>query len=280
MQIAFSSKTFPKLSILESIDAIAFAGYEGIEIWANPPHAYPVHMTFHEVARIRRRLNMAGVSVCCVDASHMEALGDGCGPSWNSTDRLSRETRLFYTIECIRMASMLESPYVCIGCGGPGGLSAYWDALKNLEEGLYVALEHAEEYGVQLLIEPMPGGLIENVEDIARIIERIDSKAFGVCLDLGNLVCVEDDPGDAIRRFEEQLRYTRIGDISASRVPYSVLPGDGAVDFPQIMEALEEIGYEDYLCLSLSPGKRAPMDLASVALERMVRMTGQRFLFE
>jgi sugar phosphate isomerase/epimerase len=41
MKLAFSTNAFKKYSLEESIRAIANIGYEGVEILADVPHAYP-----------------------------------------------------------------------------------------------------------------------------------------------------------------------------------------------------------------------------------------------
>ena len=223
-------------------------------------------MTYREVARIRRRLEMAGLEISHLDASSLQAVGGNrWSPSWIDADKMAREVRVLHTLGCIRLASLFEAPYVTIGPGGPGALGG----MEVFADGLLLALRHAEECGVTLLVEPAPGGLIETTDDFEELSEMIDSPFLGVSLNVGNLFCAGEDPADAIRKLEESLGHICLSDASPSRAPLSLLPGEGAVDFASVAEAAEEIGYDLLFTVLAHQDGYAPDELAARALERL-----------
>lgn len=273
-RFAFSTRIFRQKSIYQAIDAVAFAGYDGLELWCDEPHAYPPRMTYREVARIRRRLETVGIEVSHLEASSLSgkgAFGSGWSPSWVEPERIAREFRLQHTLACIRLAGMLEVPYVVVGPGGAIGPLPYREGLERFAEGLLVALRHAEESGVTLLVEPAPGALIEDLSDWERLACMLPSSSLGVSLDVGALFSIGEDPADAIRALEESLHHVRLSDIAASRAPQPLLPGDGCIDFLAVLEALEEIAFTGFLTLC-APEHLLPEEVAVRALDRLSQL--------
>lgn len=93
--------------------------------------------------------------------------------------------------------------------------------------------------------------------DIIRIADRADSDAFGCYFDPANLVVAGLDPvaqawalGSRIRRVHLKDTLERRGDCHL---------GEGRVDFEACAEALDGIGYQDWLVLETPPG--APSDV-------------------
>ena len=56
MKFAFSSNAFLHCTLSETISLLAGVGYEGIEIMADVPHAYPLYFTGGEIRQTRKLL--------------------------------------------------------------------------------------------------------------------------------------------------------------------------------------------------------------------------------
>ena len=99
------------------------------------------------------------------------------------------------------MAHKLGAPCITTEPGGPleEGMSRE-EALDLFVAGLTEALDVAEGAGVQLLVEPEPGLLIENAEQFLELADRIDSPMFGLNFDVGHFYCVGDPLPDTIER--------------------------------------------------------------------------------
>ncbi len=70
MKFAFSSNAFLRFDLLEAIRIISATGYEGIEIMADVPHAYPLHLTDSAIRDIRTRLEDSNLAVSNINAFH------------------------------------------------------------------------------------------------------------------------------------------------------------------------------------------------------------------
>ncbi len=76
MKIAFSSNAFRKNSLIETIDILADAGYKGIEIMCDVPHAYPPDLTKESISGIMKHLKERDMTISNLNAFMMVAIGD------------------------------------------------------------------------------------------------------------------------------------------------------------------------------------------------------------
>ncbi|MBI4715797.1 MAG: sugar phosphate isomerase/epimerase, partial [Nitrospirae bacterium] len=82
MKFAFSSNAFRKYSLEETIGILAGIGFDGIEIMADTPHAWPADLDAGARARIRKCLRDHGLEISNVNAFMMCAVKDFHHPSW------------------------------------------------------------------------------------------------------------------------------------------------------------------------------------------------------
>ena len=125
------------------------------------------------------------------------------------------------------------------------------------------ASDEAAERNVRLAHQSHHNSLFELAEGSVEVLRRVDRPNFGIIYEPANLeLCDEDYGADTIRMFEPYLMNVylqnqvikRGGDTvvetwNAGRVEFDQVPiWDGrGIDFPHIMDALSEIGYEGYV---------------------------------
>ncbi len=109
-------------------------------------------------------------------------------------------------------------------------------------------MRRAEAMGVVAALEPEPGMLVETVDDWA----ALGVPGLTLALDTGHcLVTGERDPAAAVREFAGQLGTVTIEDMK--RGVHVHLPfGEGDMDVPSVLRALEEIGFAKLVCVELS----------------------------
>ena len=73
----------------------------------------------------------------------------------------------------------------------------------------------AEEAGVTLALEPEPGMFLERVADVVRLLDRLGRpEALGLTIDVGHLVCTEEDaPARVIRDAGALVANVQIDDM-------------------------------------------------------------------
>lgn len=161
--------------------------------------------------------------------------------------------RLFRHIE---IASQLGVKTVDIHPGGKR--DATDDELAEILEVNTAAFrriaDFASERGMRIGIENMIYSGNTTAADILRLINSIDRVNVGITLDTSHANMCRQDIPDMIRCFGPHLIATHISDNDGSGDQH-LIPGDGTIDWPSVMAAFREIGYEGTLNLEI-PGAR------------------------
>jgi sugar phosphate isomerase/epimerase len=181
-----------------------------------------------------------------------------------------RQVRIDHTMRALTLAKELGASCITTEPGGPVEKGGSWSAALNLfVEMLKPVAEHAEKEGVLLLIEPEPDLLIETADQFLELMQHIDSHAVGLNFDIGHFYCVGDDPAPTVHRLAPHIRHMHLEDIAATRVHHHLVPGEGAIDFAAIFQAIRAVGYNGWVTIELYPYVDDPDAAARLAFERV-----------
>ena len=274
MKLAFSSNAYLRFSFNDAAKKISKLGYQGIEIMADVPHAWPAFMLEEQKQGIRDSLKSNNLAISNINSFMMHAVNDPrqryWNPSWIEPDKHYRQIRIDHTMRCLTMAKELGAPCITTEPGGPVEAGASWNAgLKLFVEMLKPVIEHAEKEGVLLLIEPEPGLLIETADQFLEFMGHIKSPMVGCNFDIGHSYCVGDDPASTIPKLAKYIKHYHLEDIANTRVHHHLIPGDGAIDFKAAIEAIKATGYKDWVTIELYPYVEDPDQAAKLARERI-----------
>ncbi|MFM9024460.1 MAG: sugar phosphate isomerase/epimerase family protein [Planctomycetaceae bacterium] len=243
LRLAFSSNAYLDVPVEEAVARIAAAGYAGIELMADVPHAWPAGLLAGQKEAIRRAVASAGLTISNVNAFMMNAVADPrqpyWHPGWTDPDPHYRAIRREHTARALRLAAELGAPSISTEPGGeiqPGQTRDEAAAIFLDEIG--PVLDVAAEVGVMLLVEPEPGLLIETCAEYLAFAERVDHPALGLNFDVGHAYCVGDDPAEWVPTMKDHARHYHVEDIAATRVHHHLVPGEGAIDFAAILAAI------------------------------------------
>lgn len=114
-------------------------------------------------------------------------------------------------------------------------------------------VDSADRHDVMLGFEPEPGMLVDRLDGYDKLTAGLGHPArFGLTLDLGHCVCVEDDSVPAcVARAAPRLVNVHIEDMRRG-VHEHLDFGDGEVDFPAALGALRSAGYRGLVSVELS----------------------------
>jgi sugar phosphate isomerase/epimerase len=138
----------------------------------------------------------------------------------------------------------------------PGGEDQRWiwereARLAHSVEGLTRVWEACRQRGLTLVVEtPLPHLLGGQLADFAWILERLPVEGTGVCVDtshasLGGFLL------EAIARFGPRIVHVQASDnrgVTDDHLP----PGAGVIDWPQVVRALEQVGYAGVFMLEVA----------------------------
>lgn len=271
MRVAFSTNAFKKNSLEEAIDSIAAAGYSGVELMADVPHAYPPSLDSAARMAIKHRIQGLGMSISNINAFTLFALGDTYHPTWIEDDERKLELRIEHTMACMELAGEMDCRTVSVQPGGPmiGTSIDRETAERRFADGLERLIPLAERLGLILAIEPEPGLLIETAREYLGFKSKYfpeDSSIHMNC-DIGHLFCVGEDPAEVIRSLPGEVVHVHLEDIGANRVHQHLAPGKGAIDFRSVFAALREIRYGGWLTVELYPYETTAAEVAKRAFE-------------
>jgi len=251
MKFAFSSNAFVHYTLLETIGLLADIGYQGIEIMADVPHAYPLYFTDEHIRRTRKLLDEKHIRISNLNAFMHNADGDVYHPSWIEKDPAERARRIEYTLRCIELAEKLGAPHISTEPGGPLEGTSREEAASHFLAGLRAVEESARRRGIKILIEPEPGLLIENSRQFLEIFSKLDPAVFGLNFDIGHFFCVGEDPSALVLELKDFAPHFHLEDIASSRVHHHLMPGEGAIDIPRVLEAIESTGFTGFVTVEL-----------------------------
>jgi sugar phosphate isomerase/epimerase len=271
IRLAFSTNAFKKNSLEEAIASIAGAGYSGVELMADVPHAYPPSLDSAARLAIKHQIRSLGLTVSNINAFTLFALGDTYHPTWIEEDERQRDLRIEHTMHCIELAHEMDCGTVSIQPGGPmiGTTMDRETAGKRFADGLERLLPLAQRLGVTLAIEPEPGLFIQTSQEYLEFKTAFFREDSGVRMncDIGHLFCVNEDPSQTIRSMPQEIAHVHMEDIGANRVHQHLAPGKGVIDFGSIFAALREIKYRGWVTVELYPYETTAAGVAKQAIE-------------
>ena len=160
-------------------------GFDGVEYCFEREH------TDAELASFRRAAEAAGLAPVCLDVG--ADLLSGCGGDLDrEVDRLKRE---------IDRAALLGVPMmrhdVSAGRDGNGDPVDFDAALPRLVEGCLRVTEYGETAGVRTLTENH-GYYYQDAARVVRLQEAARHRNFGALVDIGNFMCADENPPEAV----------------------------------------------------------------------------------
>jgi len=137
--------------------------------------------------------------------------------------------------------------------------------MRRLHESLGEVLDYAAERSVGIGIEYEPGLLIERYEELAALIDAMDSPCLGANLDLGHSHVLGEDPTTVITGLSPKIFHVHIEDIR-DRKHYHLIPGIGEMDFAALFTMLHAHGYGGFATVELYTYPHPPREAATEAL--------------
>ncbi len=277
MKLAFSSNAFTRFKLIEAIEVLAKIGYSGVEIMCDVPHAYPPHLSEENVQEIDDALKNHKMEISNLNAFPLVAIGTIHHPSWLERDESERQKRVQHTSNCVQLAKQLGAKNISTEPGGPMEELTPSAALNRFIHGLNQVAEEAIKNKVKVLIEPEPGLLIETSDEFLNLIGELDTEAFGLNFDIGHFFCVREAPVELIYRLKDYIGHFHLEDIAETRKHFHMVPGDGAIDFVPIFEAIQAIEYDGFVTVELYPHQENAVEVAKRAFDFVQDSAGDLF---
>jgi sugar phosphate isomerase/epimerase len=115
-------------------------------------------------------------------------------------------------------------------------------------------VRRAEELGVQIAIENHRNHVINTIDSMQELLERVESPALGIAFAPIHVHMAKEDIAEAIHVCGDRIALFYAWDWGPTadkfwKDPQEQVPGTGVLDFHAMFRALSEIGFQDPLCL-------------------------------
>lgn len=140
-------------------------------------------------------------------------------------------------------------------------------AMKNAKKSLTDLADFAQQMGVRIAVEDLPRTCLgKNSDEIFELISAHEN--LYVCFDTNHLL--GEDISAFIERVGGKIITTHVSDYDFIDERHW-LPGRGSINWPELMDALDNAGYNGPLMYELKMGRLTPEDFVQNAQELMER---------
>lgn len=152
----------------------------------------------------------------------------------------------------IRFAAAMgvEILMVCGGFLGNQRRNTYDLDYDIFAGSLGAAAKFAKEHGMRTAYHPHRGCICETTAETQKITDRLPE--LEICADIAHLAACGDDAVAFIRHFADKILHTHIKDYDGESDRFMELGrGDGKLDIPACINALQKIAYQGWLTIEL-----------------------------
>lgn len=258
-----------RVDTFEAIRRAAKIGVDGIQMYASAGENSPEQMTSERKKNLISAVKDSGIvfSAICGD------LGKGFGNPALNPSLIEKSKRI------VDLALELGTNIVTTHIGVVPSDSNH-ERYKIMQEACFTLANYADSVGARFAVETGP----EKSEILKGFLDSLGSKGVSVNLDPANLVMVAgDDPVAAVHNLKDYIVHTHAKDgnmliktnpeciYGVTEMPegyeessfFEEVPlGNGSVDFPKYIAALDEIGYHGFLTIEREVGPDPAGDIA------------------
>ena len=258
-----------RCDLKEAVKKAAQVGANGIQVYASRGEMDPDNMT---TAKRKEFLDVVKSNGLVISALCGDLGGGGFSIPENNPWKIEKSKRI------IEMAKELETDVVTTHIGVvPEDVNH--DRYKIMQDACFQLAEFADSIDAHFAVETGP----ETSANLKKFLDSLGSKGVGVNLDPANLVMVTgDDPVQAVYNLKDYIVHTHAKDgkqlfYLEPEIVYGVkkdiiveddsfieVPlGEGSVDFPNYLKALEDIGFKGFLTIEREVGDDPAKDIGN-----------------
>ena len=249
-KIAVNSNCYHGFSIEEAIDGIQTAGFHFIELTATKgwtEHVFP-GMSFSYLWTVKDRLKRAELSPF----------------SLSGHTNLMDTARIPDFVDNMRLAKFFGSNFIVSSIGEAHLKDNAVASNSEVAEHVRALLPYLEEYDLTLVLENHGEHATGRI--IRSIVDWVNSPRVQINYDTANVIYFAGvNPLDDMPACIDRIGYMHIKDKAGEQPEWNFPAlGRGSIDFPRILQLLEQAGNNCPLSIEIEFTKDGPHDLAEV----------------
>ncbi|MEG1441421.1 MAG: sugar phosphate isomerase/epimerase family protein [Oscillospiraceae bacterium] len=275
MEIAVSSYSFSKQQGFNQLACIKWAkelGINAIEFANICPHDGSSNTEYAINLKSECEKNGIKISNLCFFADFLN----------NDFD-----SEILHLKEMVDIAEILEVPNIRHDTTvGGNKWHSFNEALPILAKGCKIITEYAETKNIKTMVENH-GFFCQDSVRMEALFNAVSHPNFGLLVDIGNFLCVDDDPAKAVSLLAPMALYAHAKDfhVKAAGTPdpgegffksrggnylRGAIIGHGDVPVFQCIEILKNAGYDGNITIEFE-GLESPMKGIAIGLENLKR---------
>ncbi|MBR3894070.1 MAG: sugar phosphate isomerase/epimerase [Clostridia bacterium] len=250
--------SFPDQPLAKNFALAKDAGFEGVEVGLLAEGEVSLKSTEKDLLQVKETAKNNGIELYSI----------ATGLYWDHwlTDDLPAERQVAKDIvkKHLETAKILGCDTILVVPGSvhaefaaPGKVVDYESAYQRALEALYELKEDAEALEVNIGIENVWNQFLTSPLEMRGFIDQIDSPFVGSYFDVGN-VLFNGHPEHWIKILGNRIKKVHFKDyrIAAGGLHGFVDLLAGDVDYPAVMRALNEVGYDGWVSAEMIPNYR------------------------
>ena len=234
--------------ISESLKQIAETGYRGVELHMSSPHHLDMEQFSYLLSKYSLSLTSIGTGL---------SFGEE-GLAFSSDDEKIRENAVQRIKDIIDLFSGLK-PVIIIGTmrGRLSSAKSAEAARTRISEALRECADYAKRSGMDLVLEAInryEQDYLNTLAESAALIDSIGASNIKAHADVFHMNIEESSMTGALYTFRDYLGHIHFADNNR------LSPGQGGIDFKEILRTLQNIGYQGNVgieCMPFPDGKTA-----------------------
>ena len=247
--------SFPQGTIKDSLALAKNAGFEGVELALNGEGELSLTSTETEIKQVKAMADDMGLalySLSCGLCWDYRLSDDDAKMRQKAKDMIKKQLE---TAKILGADTILVLPGVVnVEFSSPEKKVAYDVVYDRALEGLNELKTEAESLKVNIGLENVWNKFLLSPMEMRDFIDKIGSEYVGSYLDIGNtLYC--GYPEDWVRILGNRIKKVHFKDyrMAAGGLHGFVDLLAGDVDYPEVVKALNEIGYKDWVSAEMIP---------------------------
>lgn len=248
MKLSILSNMFIRFPIEKVFEMVSAIGFDGLEVCGVRPHCYAYDMDEGRCAMIRELKEQYHLEIPMYSPELLMYPYNLSSPY-----KKEREDTVAYVKRCIEAAKAMGTPRMQLTCGHAGYFSDRKETLANLKDSLQRAAEHAEKYGIDLVVEAltiMESNTVVMLDTLVELFDEIGSPRLKGMIDSAMVMTNWEPLDDYFGKLGNRLSYLHWGDnkgISERHYPI----GDGIIDAQSFFDIVHRHGYDGWVSVEL-----------------------------
>lgn len=247
--------SFQQGSIKDNLTLAKNAGFEGVELSVNNRPELSLNSTDKEVREIKNIADGLGLSLyslCCDACWDLRVSDDDENIRKQAKDMIKRQLEI---AKLLGADTILVIPGVVNACFSHPEKKVAYDVVYERSFNAFSELKvYAEQLGVSIGLENVWNKFLLSPLEMKEFIDKICSNFVGSYLDIGNTLHISY-PEDWVRILGKRIKKVHFKDY---RVEAGGLHGfvdllAGDVNYPEVIKALNEVGYDGWVSAEMIP---------------------------